>query len=102
MCQFEQLGLEFQPTVSPIAVREGAVGFRPSRAFAASVPGRALTAGNGVADQNMTNPLVNSRPSLEHIESTPSSRDGIPQELEELLQSYGTSLVQSCGILLKL
>jgi hypothetical protein len=50
----------------------------------------------------MTNPLVNSRPSLEGIKSTPSSHDGIPLDVEELLRCYGTSLIQSCGILLKL
>jgi hypothetical protein len=50
----------------------------------------------------MTNPLVNSRPSLGGIKSTPSSHDGIPLDVEELLRCYGTSLIQSCGILLKL
>jgi cyclin L len=48
------------------------------------------------------NPFVNSRPSLSQIESTPSSQDGISAELEDLLRSYGTKLIQSCGILLKL
>ena len=48
------------------------------------------------------NPFVNSRPSLSQIESTPSSQDGISPELEETLRSYGTKLIQSCGILLKL
>ena len=48
------------------------------------------------------NPFVNSRPSLSQIESTPSSQDGISAESEDLLRSYGTKLIQSCGILLKL
>jgi len=70
--------------------------------LAQSIGAGAFTTDDVVADHNTTNPLVNSRPSLEHIESTPSSQDGIPHELEELLKSYGTSLIQSCGILLKL
>src|SRR5437667_12427692 len=32
----------------------------------------------------LMNPLVNSRPSLSQIESTPSSQDGISTELEEI------------------
>jgi len=94
--------LEFQPTGVTPSVCGLSLDFGNRELVAASVPGGALTAGDAIADQNMTNPLVNSWPSLEHIESTPSSQDGIPQELEELLQSYGTSLIQSCGILLKL
>ena len=48
------------------------------------------------------NPFVNLQPSLSQIESTPSSQDGISSELELSLRSYGTKLIQSCGILLKL
>jgi len=52
--------------------------------------------------QPAMNPFVNSRPALEQIESTPSSQDGISPELETLLRSQGTRLIQACGILLKL
>src|SRR5277367_2340266 len=48
------------------------------------------------------NPFVNARPALSQIQSSPSSQDGISQELEDSLRSHGTNLIQSCGILLKL
>jgi hypothetical protein len=39
--------------------------------------------------------------SLEQIQSTPSRKDGIPEDLEEDLRTYGCKLIHQAGILLK-
>jgi hypothetical protein len=46
--------------------------------------------------------LLNTLASPEQIESTPSRRDGIPEELEDELRVYGCQLIQQAGILLDL
>jgi hypothetical protein len=44
------------------------------------------------------NPLA----SLEQLEETISRKDGVSEELEEQLRTFGSELIQSAGILLKL
>ncbi|CAK5264701.1 unnamed protein product [Mycena citricolor] len=39
--------------------------------------------------------------SLAQIESTPSKKDGVPEDLEEQLRAYGCKLIHEAGILLK-
>lgn len=39
--------------------------------------------------------------SLGQIEKTPSTRDGIPHDLEDELRAFGCKLIQQAGILLK-
>lgn len=46
----------------------------------------------------LNNPLA----SLEQLETTVSQRDGISKELEEDLRNFGSELIESAGILLKL
>jgi cyclin L len=39
--------------------------------------------------------------SVQQIERTPSSEDGIPPELEEDLRAFGCKLIHQAGVLLK-
>ncbi|CAG8433547.1 6737_t:CDS:2 [Ambispora gerdemannii] len=46
--------------------------------------------------------LQNAILTFEQLETTPSRKDGIPEELEDALRQLGCELVQSAGILMKL
>jgi hypothetical protein len=46
--------------------------------------------------------LLNALATNEQLEQSPSQRDGIKKETEQILLSFGCELIQSAGIALKL
>lgn len=46
--------------------------------------------------------LQNALVTNEQLAESPSKRDGVPEETEKILLSFGCELIQSAGIMLKL